>query len=63
MIDYALYGVPTVDMESLAADDCEFAMYTLPEDKQYSIFFEVFTTAGVMNVPHGILSKAAINRN
>ena len=35
----------------------EIVMYTLSANKFYSIFFEVNTTAGIMNVSHDTFSK------
>ena len=48
-----------MDRNVIHFDNHELLTYTVSADRKYSIFFEVFTTAGAVNVSYATFSKIA----
>ena len=56
--DYILHGIPNVDVKNKSQSGSkEFVIYILPENKNYSIFLEVLTLFGAVNISLDIFSK------
>ena len=53
---YVLHGVSDVDLKNISLS-ANHGTYTLSANKNFSIFFEVFTTTGLVNVSHDTFSK------
>ena len=60
--DYTFYGLAGLEefwyKNATHLDNQGFVTYTLAANKNYSIFFEVFTSAGTMNVSHDTFSRS-----
>ena len=54
--EYILHGVSDVDLKNISLS-ANHRTYTLSTNKNFSIFFEVFTTTGPVNVSHDTFSK------
>ena len=55
---YILHGVSDMDLKNISlSSNHGVATYTLSANKNFSIFFEVFTAAGPVNVSHDTFSK------
>ena len=54
--EYILHGVSDVDLKNISLS-ANHRTYTLSANKNFSIFFEVFTTTGPVNVSHDTFSK------
>ena len=59
MVDeYILHGVSDMDLKNISfSSNHGVSTYTLSANKNFSIFFEVFTAAGPVNVSHDTFSK------
>ena len=61
---YVLHGVPGMTGSNISIASLEnkgFVTYKLPANREYYIFFEVFTNAEVMNVSYDNFSKTLHN--
>ena len=55
---YILHGVSDVDLKNISlSSNQRVSTYTLSANKNFSIFFEVFTAGGPVNVSHDTFSK------
>ena len=59
MVDeYILHGVSDMDLKNISlSSDHGVSTYTLSANKNFSIFFEVITACGPVNVSHDTFSK------
>ena len=51
MYEYNLGGISRDDVKNMSYSD-NFVVYTVSANKNYSVFFEVYTSAGVVNGCH-----------
>ncbi|CAI8044752.1 hypothetical protein GBAR_LOCUS24791 [Geodia barretti] len=60
--NYILHGISPANSSITKSESQEFFTYTFSANKNYSIVFEVFTTAGAVNVSYDIFTTYDVQR-